>query len=83
MQRSMKSLLLSVVEFCLGPVFGHLLIAICWLKKLEEKETPLAGWLFLANQPYPKHSMYAIYAYIDPPNHPNVGKYGIHGAFGL
>ena len=26
--------------------------------------------------------MYAIYAYIDPPNHPNVGKYGIHGASG-
>ncbi|CAK9026590.1 Hypothetical protein (Fragment) [Durusdinium trenchii] len=27
--------------------------------------------------------MCAIYAYIDPPNHPNVGKYGIHGAFGI
>ena len=27
--------------------------------------------------------MYAIYAYIDPPNHPNVGIYGIHGAFGV
>ena len=26
--------------------------------------------------------MYAIYAYIDPPNHPNVGIYGIHGASG-
>ena len=26
--------------------------------------------------------MYAIYAYIDPPNHPNVGKYTIHGVFG-
>ena len=26
--------------------------------------------------------MYVIYAYIDPPNHPNVGKYGIHGASG-
>ena len=23
--------------------------------------------------------MYGIYAYIDPPNHPNVGIYGIHG----
>ena len=22
------------------------------------------------------------YAYIDPPNHPNVGKYGIHGVSG-
>ena len=31
----------------------------------------------------PIHSMYAIYAYIDPPNHPNVGKYGIHGASGI
>ena len=27
--------------------------------------------------------MYAIYAYIDPPNHPNVGIYGIHGVFGF
>ena len=26
--------------------------------------------------------MYAIYAYIDPPNHPNVGKYAIHGVSG-
>ena len=23
--------------------------------------------------------MYAMYAYIDPSNHPNVGIYGIHG----
>ena len=27
--------------------------------------------------------MYAIYAYIDPPNHPNVGKYAIHGVSGI
>ena len=26
--------------------------------------------------------MYAIYAYIDPPNYPNVGIYGIHGVSG-
>ena len=26
--------------------------------------------------------MYAICAYIDPPNHPNVGKYTIHGVSG-
>ena len=26
--------------------------------------------------------MYAIYAYIDPQNHPNVGRYGIHGVSG-
>ena len=26
--------------------------------------------------PKPRHSMYAIYPYIDPPNHPNVGIYG-------
>ena len=25
---------------------------------------------------YPRHSMYVIYAYIDPSNHPNVGIYG-------
>ena len=25
---------------------------------------------------YPRHSMYTIYAYIDPQNHPNVGMYG-------
>ena len=33
---------------------------------------------------YPIHSMYAIYAYISPPNHPNVGIYiyGIHGVSG-
>ena len=31
----------------------------------------------------PRHSMYAIYAYIDPPNHPNVGIYGIHGVSGI
>ena len=30
----------------------------------------------------PRHSMYAIYAYIDPSNHPNVGIYTIHGASG-
>ena len=27
--------------------------------------------------------MYAIYAYIDPSNHPNVGIYGIHGVSGI
>ena len=27
--------------------------------------------------------MYAIYAYIDPQNHPNVGIYGIHGVSGI
>ena len=27
--------------------------------------------------------MYGIYAYINPPNHPNVGIYGIHGASGF
>ena len=26
--------------------------------------------------------MYAIYAYIDPQNHPNVGIYAIHGVSG-
>ena len=31
----------------------------------------------------PRHSMYAIYAYIDPPNHANVGTYGIHGVPGI
>ena len=30
----------------------------------------------------PIYSMYAIYAYIDPSNHPNVGIYGIHGVYG-
>ena len=30
----------------------------------------------------PRHSMYAIYAYIDPQNHPNVGIHGIHGVSG-
>ena len=29
-----------------------------------------------------RHSMYAIYAYIDPSNHPNVGKCTIHGVSG-
>ena len=29
------------------------------------------------------HSMYAIYAYIDPGNHPSVGIYAIHGVFGI
>ena len=27
--------------------------------------------------------MYAIYAYIDPPNHPNLGIYAIHGVSGI
>ena len=31
----------------------------------------------------PNRSMYAIYAYIDPSNHPNVGIYTIHGASGI
>ena len=30
----------------------------------------------------PRHSMYAIYTYIDPQNHPNVGKYAKHGVSG-
>ena len=30
----------------------------------------------------PSYSMYAICAYINPSNHPNVGIYSIHGAFG-
>ena len=45
---------------------------------------------FSINQPpkrlygfIPRHSMYAIYAYIDPQNHPNVGKYTIHGVSGI
>ena len=41
------------------------------------------GFSFQGNQTsFPIHSMYGIYAYIDPPNHPNVGIYGIHGASG-
>ena len=32
---------------------------------------------------FPRRSMYAIYAYIDPSNHPNVGKYDIHGVSGI
>ena len=31
---------------------------------------------------YPRHSMYAIYAYIGVVSGVNVGKYGIHGVFG-
>ena len=27
--------------------------------------------------------MYAVYAYIDPSNHPSVGIYGIHGLHGV
>ena len=40
----------------------------------------------LSNQPslysYPRCSMYGIFRYIYPKNHPNVGKYSIHGASG-
>ena len=35
------------------------------------------------NEPSRLHSMYGIYAYIDPPNHPNVGIYSIHGVYGI
>ena len=45
-------------------------------------EYPLNKWVCIIGI-MPRHSMYAIYAYIDPPNHPNVGIYGIHGAFGI
>ena len=31
----------------------------------------------------PRHSMHAIYAYIDPQNSRNVGIYGIHGVSGI
>ena len=41
---------------------------------LDVKECPLT---------IPRHSMYAIYAYIDPSNHPNVGKCTIHGVSGI
>ena len=30
----------------------------------------------------PTFSMYGIFTYICPNNHPNVGKYTIHGAYG-
>jgi len=32
--------------------------------------------------PYPICSMYGIFTNISPKNHPNVGKYTIHGAYG-
>ena len=35
--------------------------------------------MFKISLPGPRRSMYAIYAYIDSQNHPNVGIYGIHG----
>ena len=43
------------------------------------------SYIYIYHIIYPIHSLYAIYAYIDPPNRPNanVGKYTIHGAFGL
>ena len=31
---------------------------------------------------YPRYSMYGIFTYIYPKNHPNVGKYTIHGVSG-
>ena len=38
------------------------------------------GSYWLGNNP--RHFMYAICAYIDPANHPDVGIYGIHGVSG-
>ena len=64
-----------------APGFGGELVG-SWLRSKE-----LGELLELVNRKChsywaPRHSMYAIYAYIDPPNHPNVGKYGIHGVSG-
>ena len=65
-----------------------------FVSRLDQSDPPTRSGLGLriSNDPfslvvvvflYPIHSMYAIYAYIDPSNHPNVGIYGIHGASGL
>ena len=51
------------------------------LSPLQSSQSMHVGILY--NTVYPRHCMYAIYAYIDPPNHPNVGIYDIHGVSGI
>ena len=41
------------------------------------------GSLFLQQSMFPRHSMSVVYAYIDPSNHPAVGKYGSLECLGL
>ena len=54
-----------------------------WCNYLSSLFACLVGTCRVWDSSMPIHSMYAIYAYIDPPNHPNVGIYGIHGASGI
>ena len=42
-------------------------------KRGTTERTTWRGPLFCQSYNIPRHSMYAIYAYIDPQNHPNVG----------
>ena len=51
-------------------------------KEAVEVEAEYPVDVFVSESSNPKRSMYAIYAYIDPPNHPNVGIYAIHGVSG-
>ena len=51
------------------------------LTKFNHKMTGQDYWIIL--DWLPKCSMYGIFTNICPKNHPNVGKYTIHGAYGL
>ena len=52
-----------------------------WPQMKDSNKQPacLLGWLFLL----PIGSMYGIFTYIFHKNQPNVGKYTIHGSYGL
>ena len=61
-------------------------------KILFDKMDDCSGYPYFRKPPYvyiyiciyiPRCSMYGIFTNIYPKNHPNVGKYTIHGAYGI
>ena len=57
---------------CLGFMYDKCSIIIEYPEMYEQKELDI-----------PIGSMYGICTYIYPKNGPNVGKYSIHGAYGI
>ena len=49
---------------------------------LDDQRANFADWYSCLWIKHPICSMYGIFTYICPKNHPNVGKYTIHGASG-
>ena len=66
---------------------GYFIFLVFWYQRehlLTSQDFFLQGiYIRLAIEYLPKCSMYWIFTNIYPKNHPNVGKYTIHGAYGI